>query len=507
MSTAQARGLGAARIYLDRRVLTFLFLGFSAGLPILLIFSTLGLWLQEAGIDKKTVTMFSWAALGYSFKFIWAPLIDALPLPLLTRALGKRRSWLLLAQGLVIAAILLMASTDPTQAGALNIMAAGAVLLGFSSATQDVLIDSYRIEAAPDDTAMQTAMSASYVGGYRLGMIAAGAGSLYLASWFGTSKEHYLYSAWQNTYYAMAAIMLIGVATTLLIREPAANRERTTRFSLSENLRLLAMFVLAIAGFIGAFRLLGSALPQSGDPLLSFGLETLRLGGSLLAALMIGFIAIRIGITPAHIAKQAFVEPLADFFRRYGKKALLLLALIGLYRISDIVAGTISNLFYADLGYSKVEIGHAVKTFGVIAAIAGGFVGGILANRYSIMKMMMLGAIASAATNLLFILLSQMGHQFTMLLAVVGFDNLAAGLASAVFVAFLSALTNIRFSAVQYALFSSLMTLFPKILGGYSGGIVESIGYPAFFAFSAAIGIPILLLIWLADKHLFRQAP
>jgi len=193
--------------YQDRRAIALLLLGFSAGIPILLIFSTLSLWLLEAGVQRETVTMFSWAALGYSFKFVWSPLIDALPVPLLSRVLGKRRGWLLLAQGLIIVAIVLMSSINPQFSGGLNAMAWGAVLLGFSSATQDVVIDAYRIEAAPDDSAMQSVMSSTYTAGYRLGMIVAGAGSLMLAQWLGSTKAHYVYSAWQQTYWAMAATM------------------------------------------------------------------------------------------------------------------------------------------------------------------------------------------------------------------------------------------------------------------------------------------------------------
>ena len=170
------------------QVITLVMLGFSAGLPLSLIFSTLSLWLMEAGVELSTVTMFSWAALGYSFKFVWSPLIDSLQLPILSRILGKRRSWLLLAQGLMIAAVLLMAFANPNPAfsSSLNIMAAGSVLLGFAAATQDVVIDAYRIEISPNNSAMQSILSASYTAGYRIGMIASGAGSLILAAKLGS---------------------------------------------------------------------------------------------------------------------------------------------------------------------------------------------------------------------------------------------------------------------------------------------------------------------------------
>lgn len=497
--------IAAAGAYFDRRVLIMLMLGFSSGVPLLLIFSTLGLWLQEAGIERKTVTMFSWAALAYSFKFIWAPLVDALSLPVLSARLGRRRSWLLLAQCLIIIAILLMASVNPIEQQALFLMALSAVLLGFSSATQDIVVDSYRIEIAPDDAAMQSVMSSTFVAGYRIGMIVAGAGSLFLATWLGTSKASYVYEAWKQTYYLMALVMTVGVATTLMIREPSVNQERHRRFSVLENMRLLLMFVCAILGFLLIFRVMGQVLPQSDSPVFTLLLEAIRLGSALLGAVGLGWICVRVKLVPPHIASQAFVEPLADFFKRYGKRAALLLALIGLYRIHDIVAGTISNIFYADMGFSKDEIATAVKTFGVLMSILGGFVGGMMAQRFPIMRMMLLGVVFSSSTLLLFVLLSLYGYHLPLMYVAVGFDNFAAGLASTVFIAFLSALTNIRFSAVQYALFSSMMTLLPKTLGGYSGAIVDSIGYTGFFTFTTLLGVPVVILVCLADRFLFRS--
>ena len=492
--------------YQDRRAIALLLLGFSAGIPILLIFSTLSLWLLEAGVKREMVTMFSWAALGYSFKFVWSPLIDALPVPLLSRWLGKRRGWLLLAQGLIIVAIVLMSSINPQFSGSLNAMAWGAVLLGFSSATQDVVIDAYRIEAAPDDSGMQSVMSSTYTAGYRLGMIVAGAGSLMLAQWLGSTKEHYAYSAWQQTYWAMAATMLVGVAATLWVREPAAYQAKAAGQSAGDNVRLLAMFALAVLAFVAAFRQINTLLPEhAASPVAALLWETLRLAGSLLVAVAVGWAAVKIKLVRADAVRRVWIAPLADFFARYGKRAVLLLALIGLYRISDIVSGVISNVFYADMGFSKVEIAGAVKTFGVAMSILGGIAGGVLAQRFRLMNMMMLGAVAAAATNLLFVWLALRGHDVPLMYTAVGLDNFAAGLAGTVFVAFLSALTNIRFTAVQYALFSSLMTLLPKTLGGYSGAIVKQIDYTGFFLFTAALGVPILLLVWWADRVLFRE--
>ena len=574
----------AAKAYLDSRVIVMLFLGFSAGIPILLIFSSLSLWLREAGIDRSVVTMFSWAALGYSFKFIWAPLIDALPVPFLTKWLGRRRSWMVVSQLLIVLAIFLMATVNPVSEDVLIYMAGAAVLLGFSSATQDIVIDAYRIELAPPS--MQSILSSIYVSGYRIGMIVAGAGALYLADYFGSTEAFYSYEAWRNTYYIMAGVMTLGILTTFASYEPTAeilqsnkqhrnlkvfliysalllipgllfgviyllnmlinlaldtpvalipqvalpsikfyflalvacapllllyfiinqpkiiNKAPLVAETREDYVRLVLLFVFAVVAFIAAYVLIGQLLPAFDGVFVSFVSETLHLLMSLAVALVAGFALVQAGLVNKQIAMATWIEPIVDFFRRYGMKALLLLALIGLYRISDIVAGVISNVFYQDMGFSKTDIANAVKLVGVIMAIAGGFLGGLLAQRFRIMHAMMIGAILACATNLLFVVLTYNPGSLPIMYMAVIFDNLAAGLASAVFIAFLSALTSIRFTAVQYAIFSSLMTLIPKVMGGYSGSIVDSMGYPFFFIFTFAIGIPILALIYFVDKHI-----
>jgi len=204
--------------------------------------------------------------------------------------------------------------------------------------------------------------------------------------------------------------------------------------------------------------------------------------------------------------KETYISPLKDFFERYGfKSALLLLTLVGVYRISDIVLGAIANIFYQDLGFTKNEIASVVQTFGLFMTIGGGFLGGILSIRYGVIRILFLGALLSAATNLLFMALASIGRDLNMLYLVISLDNLSAGLASAAFVAFLSSLTNIQFTAMQYAIFSSLMTLLPKLLGGYSGSIVDNIGYSSFFIMTALLGIPVLLLVWKAGIFLKKR--
>lgn len=487
------------KAYLHRRAIIMLFLGFVAGIPILLIFSSLSLWLREAGIDRSVVTMFSWAALGYAFKFIWAPLIDAVPLPVLTKMLGRRRSWILVSQLLIITAICIMAGVNPANEGSLFLMAVGAVLLGFSSATQDIVIDAYRIELAPPS--LQAVLSAMYVTGYRIGMIVAGAGALYLADYFGSTEALYSYEAWRNTYWIMASVMGIGVITTLVIHEPVSKQVLVERET-SDYTRLVLVFAISVIGFVMVFANAGAVLPEVEGVFTGFLLEVVRMAVSLAAAIGIGYGLVKANLVAPEFARVTWVEPIADFFRRYGKKALLLLALIGLYRISDIVAGVISNVFYQDMQFSKVDIANAVKLVGVVMAIGGGFLGGLLAQKMRIMRAMMVGAILACVTNLLFILLTYHPGSLPYMYLAVILDNLAAGLASAVFIAFLSALTSIRFTAVQYSIFSSLMTLLPKVIGGYSGSIVDSTSYPFFFLFTFALGIPILALIYYVDKHI-----
>ncbi len=509
MQTTSQSWRRSLRSFGHPRVITMLFLGFSAGLPLLLIFSSLSLWLREAGIERATVTFFSWAALGYSFKFVWAPLVDRLPIPLLTSRLGRRRGWMLLAQGSIITAIVGMAFTDPAE-GHLTMMALAAVLLGFSSATQDIVIDAYRIESA--DVSLQALLSSTYIAGYRVGMLVAGAGALFLAGAFGSAKGAYDYQAWQSAYLIMAAAMTIGILTTLVISEPASHERPEPSKSTGDHARVLFMFISAVVGFIMIFYYSGevaSGLNRTltgtlgAEVAASFVIETARLGAGVATAWLIAILLVRTGVVNRDMMQETYIAPLKDFFTRYGlKSALLLLLLIGVYRISDIVLGVIANVFYQDMGFTKPEIAGVVKTFGLFMTIAGGFLGGLLSVRYGVLRILLFGAVLSAATNLLFIALAETGHNLNMLYVVISVDNLSAGLASTAFVAFLSSLTNIRFTAMQYAVFSSLMTLFPKVLGGYSGTIVDSLGYSYFFTFTALLGLPVLVLIWQARKCL-----
>lgn len=497
------------------RAVAMLFLGFSAGLPILLIFSTLSLWLREAGVSRSAVTFFSWAALGYSFKFIWAPLIDLLPLPVLSRMLGRRRSWLLVAQFMIITAISCMALIDPAQSESLTLMALAAVLLGFSSATQDIVIDAYRIESA--EQSLQAMLASMYIAGYRIAMLVAGAGALYLASFFGTSMDAYNYLSWEKTYFCMAAVMLVGVATTLIIKEPE-NTSATAGgdYSAMQYGRMLTLFICTALSFALMFFHTGNLIADvqkyiaeqfavSGK-LFSFLMETCRFSLAIGAACLVAWLLIGTGLVEKKMVKITYILPVKDFFLRYGgKTALLLLLLIGCYRVSDIVLGVISNVFYAEIGFSKNQIATIASTFGLTMTLTGGFIGGFLTVRFGVYSILFLGGVLSAVSNLFFMVLAGAGADNVLLMYVIAVDNLSAGIATTAFVAFLSSLTNIAFTATQYAIFSSLMTLFPKLLGGYSGTIVSGMGYRSFFLFTALLGMPVLVLVWFVKRLMEKK--
>ena len=427
----------ALRVYAQPRVIGMLFLGFSAGLPLLLVLGTLSFWLREAGIDRATIGHLSWIGLAYGFKWAWSPLVDRLRLPLLTRAFGRRRGWLLLAQAGIIVGLVGLALTDPAQD--LHRIAQFAILVAFASATQDIALDAYRIEAVKQE--WQAAMSATYQTGYRIAMITASAGVLWIAASVDPSETTYEHAPWQFAYLVMAALMGVGVLATLIIREPE--------------------------------------VPAEAEPE--------RLLGSGVAGVL-------------HWFANAVIKPFADFFARYGWHALVLLALIGTYRISDVVMGIMANPFYVDMGFTKDEVATVSKVYGVIMTIAGAWIGGVLSLRYGNLRILMLGAILSAATNLLFAWLAGRGHDVTGLIFAVSADNLAGGIASAAFVAYLSGLVNRAYSATQYALYSSVMLLLPKFIAGFSGEMVNAMGYAAFFNATALIGAPVIILVWLAGR-------
>ena len=418
------------KVYTEAPTLRMLTLGFSAGLPLLLVLGTLSFWLREAGVNRATIGHLSWVGLAYGFKWCWAPLVDRMPIPIVTRLMGRRRSWLLFSQAAIMAGIVGMAFNDPKVS--LMPVVWCALLVAVASATQDIALDAFRIESA--DTQRQAALAAAYQTGYRMAMIWAGAGVLWIAARAETSNAAtYQHAAWQTAYLWMAASMLVGTITVLLSAEPA-RKELPPAKNVQEWLH------------------------------------------------------------------SALVEPFADFIKRYQWQAALILALIAIYRISDVVMGIMANPFYVDMGYTKDEVAAVTKVFGVIMTLLGAFIGGVMSMRWGVMRVMMLGAILSAASNLLFAWLGTRGHDLNALVWVISADNLSSGIASAAFIAYLSSLTNISYSATQYALFSSMMLLLPKFIAGFSGEFVDAYGYSSFFIGTALLGIPVLFLVAWASK-------
>ena len=398
------------------------FLGFSGGLPFLLVFSTLTAWLTEGNVSRSTIGFFAWIGITYSTKVLWAPVVDSIRVPFLTKILGQRRSWMLIGQIGIASGLVLMSLIGPSDLLTLSFCA---FLVAFSSATQDVAIDAFRIESA--EAEHQGAMSAAYVFGYRLALLVAGAGALYLAEYF----------SWTITYLVMASLMLVGVVTVVLVAEPDRQAD---------------LFPLELSA-IGLKRWLAGAV----------------------------------------------VGPFVDFFSRNGKVAFIILLFISVFRLSDIAMGIMANPFYLDMGYSKTEIANVAKVFGFFMSIAGSLICGVLVVKWGLMRPLLIGAVAVALTNLLFASLSVLEPKVSYLAIVISADNISGGFAATAFIAYLSSLTNRAYTATQYALFSSLMTLPGKFISGFSGLVVDNFGYFEFFVVAAILGIPaILLVVWLS---------
>jgi PAT family beta-lactamase induction signal transducer AmpG len=409
-------------IYTNPRVIAMTFLGFSGGLPFLLVFSTLTAWLTEGNVSRSTIGFFAWIGITYSTKVLWAPVVDSIRVPFLTNILGQRRSWMLIGQIGIASGLVLMSLIGPSDLLTLSFCA---FLVAFSSATQDVAIDAFRIESAEPEH--QGAMSAAYVFGYRLALLVAGAGALYLAEYF----------SWTITYIVMASLMLVGVVTVLLVVEPDRQAD---------------LFPLELSA-IGLRRWFAGAV----------------------------------------------LGPFVDFFSRNGKVAFIILLFISVFRLSDIAMGIMANPFYLDMGYSKTEIANVAKVFGFFMSIAGSVICGVLIVKWGLMRPLLIGAVAVALTNLLFASLSVLEPNVSYLAIVISADNISGGFAATAFIAYLSSLTNRAYTATQYALFSSLMTLPGKFISGFSGLVVDNFGYFEFFFVAAILGIPaILLVVWLS---------
>ncbi len=401
----------AIMVYKHPRVIAIFFLGFAAGLPLLLVFSTLSAWLRDMEIARSTIGFFGWVGITYSVKVFWAPIVDRISLPLLTKNLGQRRSWMLLAQLMIALGLFIMSLINPSEQ--LVLLALVAVGVAFFSATQDIALDAYRIEAAVPE--YQGAMSASYIFGYRVALLVAGAGAFFIAEdW-----------SWSLAYLCMSLCMIVGVVTVLMIDEPQ-QISRDIYYS----------------------------------------------SGSYWQRSMQWF-------------KQAVIAPFVDFFQRNGRFAITVLCLIAIYRLSDITMGIMANPFYLDLGFSKGDIATIGKVYGFVMTLVGAFIGGLMVVRYGLFRPLIAGAVLVAFTNILFAKLALIGADISWLTIVISADNVSGGFANSAFIAYLSSLTNRAYTATQYALFSSLMTLPGKFISGFSGIIVDASSYFHFFIYAA----------------------
>ena len=419
------------RVYSNPRVLAMLFLGFSAGLPFPLVAGTLLAWLRTAEVGLSEIGMFGWVGILYSLKFIWAPLADSVRLPGITRWLGRRRSWMLASQVCVTIGLVALASADPS--ANLQLVAWLALLVAFGSATQDIVVDAYRIEAVPLES--QGAMAASYQVGYRVALQAiAGALAFYIAD----------FVSFQFAYLIMAIMMGVGMLTVMLISEPDVNQGKPS------------------------------------DDQVDLPPAVFKIGEWF---------------------RDAVVGPFADFFRQHGYWAFVLLAFIGFYRVSDMVLGVMAYPFYIDLGFSLSEIATVTKVFGVFVTLFGAALGGVAVARYQLAGPLIFGAVMLAVTNLFFAAMAVFGPDLWFLVVTISADNLAAGFTGTVFIAYLSGLTNTAYTATQYALFSSLMTLPGKLVSGFSGFIVESIDWFSFFIYASGMGIPAVILAIIVSRR------
>lgn len=404
--------------FLEPAALTMFFFGFTSGLPFLLVGGTLSVWLKESGISLETIGLISYATLTYSFKFLWAPVVDQVRLPLLGR-LGQRRSWLLAAQTVLLVSLLLMAVLTPS---AIAVFLVAVFIAAFAGATQDVVVDAYRIEIAPAES--QGALAATYTLGYRIALLASGALALILADRVD----------WPLVYLTMGLFLMAMMVVTLLAREPQHPVARAQSF--------------------------------------------------------------------AHAIEDGVIGPFKDFFTRYsGLIGAALLLFIGIFKISDQMLGVMALPFYLDSGFTKTEIGAVSKIFGVWIGIAGAFLGGICVVKLGVERSLVLGIVIGSVSNLLYLLLSQFPGNLTIFTLVISGENLSGGFLGAAAIAYLSALVNQRYTATQYALFSSLVTLPGKLIGGLSGFMVTGMGYGGFFIFSTLAAIPALLLFyWLKPR-------
>lgn len=412
-------------LYTNPKVLAVFFLGISSGLPLALVLSTLSIWLAEEGVSKTAIGLFAAITTPYAIKFMWSPLVDQMPIPFLTRFLGRRRGWMVFTQACLAASLIALGLTNPSENAWLTALCA--LIVSVSSATQDIVIDAYRVEILEEK--QQGAGAAMIVFGYRIGMLISSAGALFIAEYMG----------WFMAYAVMASFIAIGFVTVMITGEPEyQNNEKQDDKA-------------------------ESSIQRAKDWLV-----------------------------------RAVVNPFSDFMGRSGWITILLF--IVLYKLGDAFAGVMTNPFLVEIGFSKVEIASVVKTFGFVAVMAGAFIGGVLVNKWGIIKSLWVCGILQMLSNLMFLLQAKVGYNIEVLAAVIAVENLSGGMGTTAFVAYISSLCNKRYTATQYALFSSLASVGRTWLSASSGWFVDSIGWINFFILSTVIAVPGLLMLILLRR-------
>lgn len=436
------RWIDVVRVFGRPRLLAMLALGFSSGLPFYLVYQSLSAWLRQSHIDRATIGMLAWVGFVYALKFTWSPIVDRLPIPLLTRRLGRRRSWMLLAQAGIVAGIFSLARSDP--AGGVLPIAAWALFLAFCAATQDIAIDAWRIETARAEE--QGAMAAAYQFGSRTALVVGSSGVLAIAAT----------SGWHAGYATMAWLALTGVVTTLLCREPRPAQSRETL----QRERRVVDWLERRAHWPASLR---------------------EAGGWFIGAV---------------------ICPLTDFVARYRLGlAMLCLAFTATYRMTDYVMGAMATTFYVDSGYRLTQIA-TVRFWGVVPTLVGIAVSGVLITRIGVLRSLALGSVLVIVSNLGFAWLASARTPDLLFLGVANsIDNLALALHGTALITFLSGLTSARYTATQYALFSSVYALPGKFLEGFSGFVVNALGYPRFFVYTACLSLPALALLALLAQR------
>ncbi len=415
------------QVYGNRTMAAMVALGFASGFPFLLVFSTLSWWLKDAGWTYAAIGAFSLVKIPYAFKWLWAPLLDNLKLPLLWR-LGRRRSWAFLMQVLLLVFVAAMAGSSPAEKPFMIWLWAS--LVSFASASLDIVLDAYRVESFQRHEDEQAAGAAVFVLGYRLGLIFSGAGALWLADFL----------SWNLVYLLMSTGSLVGLVTILLVKEPKTKFKYQTKKKKTATLNAKDFFVKAVK------------------------------------------------------------NPIADFINK--PHWLMIVFLIFIYRMGDAYFAPMAFVFYDDMGFSKTEIAYVIKIYGMAAAIAGGLFGGIMLKKTGLFKGLYICGIIQGLTTLLFAFQAMAGHNLWMLTGIITLENFSSGMATAAFVAYLSSLCNVLYTATQYALLSSLMSLARDVFAATSGLLAEAVSWSVFFVIAAMFSLPgIYAVKWLWQRQ------